>query len=502
MKKLFLICAMLASSLGLSAGLYVPAAGPVQLGDVVAGGVVRGAIMKAVIDHNPINPNAHPTLAAANAAIAVFDGQGQNFRAYQTIVTNIGQSINTQDAINAVKAFESVIMHLYDYDMYLIGGYKPGVSMFFTGVRWSWINPLAYVSPKSYFSDNDARAKQLIDELDKLAEAVKIHSGFEYARIKATVHSYRHWRRNMMLAVAAYLAADAYKHGYNDSIVNQFYQGGLENAGEMMINHIDNVGRGLALCGKGVSKCAQGVWNVGCKVGDFVLHGKKAFAKKNVQLQSEQNDKKDVQKSIIKRIPIIGKLSENMTDFEQTRFDAFDKEAQKIDEKKQPEVLTPRKEVWKSVKSAVVNAVGFEIDAREKRKEIWNGRLARMKNLWNGDSAKNPVSQPSVVVSPVVKIEKQTVHEQPKVQLTPVKAPVVTSQPQKNTSDELSKELSSREKLKNRLNVLANLVTGQDEKNLVQKQVNLIKQVKQGCVQNLKALPGKIKQHIQDSDIS
>ena len=167
MKKLFLSFMLFAASFNLfAAGMHVPAVGPVQLGDAVNGqqGVLRGAIMKAIVDNNPANPNTNPILAAANIAIAQFDGQGQHFRAYQAIMTNISQSTNTQAAIEAVKAFENVIMHLYDYDTYLVGGYKSGISIFLpTGVRWSWIKPWCYFSPKSYFSDNDARSKQVID---------------------------------------------------------------------------------------------------------------------------------------------------------------------------------------------------------------------------------------------------------------------------------------------------------------------------------------------------
>lgn len=398
---------MFLSSLGLfGAGLHVPAAGPLQLGDFVAGGVARGAIMQAVIGNNPINQNPNPTLAAANAAIAGFDGNDQNFRTYQTIVTNISQAVNSQAAIDAVKAFENVIMYLYDYDVYLIGGYKPGVSIFFTGVRLSWVNPVSYFSLKSYFSDNNARSKQLIDELDKLADAVKGHSIVEYARIKATVHSYRHWRRNVMLSIAAYLAADMCKHGYEKSIVNQYWQGGFDNAGEITINHISNVGTGLYYVGKGVSKCAQGIWNVGCKVGNFAFHGKKAFKKNNEKQEVEQKGQQERSKKIVEHQkivkqsqPIYEKISvdDKMSDFERARFDAVSESFNTIDQTddglnknfnatdQSDKALKPlsRKESWNFVKSSIAQAVAFEVDAREKRKEIWNARCARMKNIWN-----------------------------------------------------------------------------------------------------------------------
>lgn len=390
MKKLFLSFMLFAASFNLfAAGMHVPAVGPVQLGDAVNGqqGVLRGAIMKAIVDNNPANPNTNPILAAANIAIAQFDGQGQHFRAYQAIMTNISQSTNTQAAIEAVKAFENVIMHLYDYDTYLVGGYKSGISIFLpTGVRWSWIKPWCYFSPKSYFSDNDARSKQLIDELDKLADVARIHSIVEYVRIKATVQSYRNWRRNVMLSIAAYLAADACRHGYDKSIINQFYQGGLENAGEMAINHLLNFRDAAKCVGFGLYKTAHGLCKAGGKVCGVMLHGKKAFEKNNDQ--SKINDKKTNKNS----------ASSSSVSSEQVSLNVPDKKATpaqvsvgvQVDLQNQS---TQEKKESVGIFQSIGNMIAYQVHERQKRKEIWNDRLKRLKNESSSLYAATPSMQ-------------------------------------------------------------------------------------------------------------
>ena len=222
MRKFLLSCIMLISSFNLldAAAQYTPTTGPLNLSDA-ANTTTRGSIMQIVINNNPaIAGVANPTLAQANAAISIFDGQGQNFRPYQQIMTNLRQATNTTQALEALTAFETILMHMYDYRAYMVGTYKPVQSIFVTGIRWSWINPICYISPKSWLSDNDAELKQIIDELDQIADIATFHSALVGTRIKTTVSSYRNWRRNVLLGTAAYLAANMYRQGYDKSIVN------------------------------------------------------------------------------------------------------------------------------------------------------------------------------------------------------------------------------------------------------------------------------------------
>ncbi|MFA5998524.1 MAG: hypothetical protein WC747_00690 [Candidatus Babeliales bacterium] len=218
MKKLLLSSLMLTAGLNLSAmvyipvpvqntqqALYAPAAGPLVIGDRVnpqTGILERGVIMYTLF--------TNPLFAAELATITQFNGQAINNVSYQTIMDNLAKTTNTAQATATVKAFEKVIMYLYDYRAYAYGNYKPGTSIFVTGIKWSWINPLAYFDPKSYISDNNPELHQLIDELSNLSSVAKKHSVKDGIRLELTVHSYRNWRRNLIIATAACAATGLY----------------------------------------------------------------------------------------------------------------------------------------------------------------------------------------------------------------------------------------------------------------------------------------------------
>jgi hypothetical protein len=155
---------------------------------------------------------------------------------------------------------------LYDYETYAIGSYSSGTSVFFTGIRWA-----------NLFSD-DAKSNQLINELENLANVVKPHSAAMRMRLKATVHSYRHWRRNLMLSCAAYMIGDAINNGFEKSIPNEFRKGGLSNLGKITFNHAFNIYEGTKYLGKGIGAGAQMSWNWVIKpAGKFILGGTNAF---------------------------------------------------------------------------------------------------------------------------------------------------------------------------------------------------------------------------------
>ncbi|MCX5924532.1 MAG: hypothetical protein NTZ68_03860 [Candidatus Dependentiae bacterium] len=226
MKKLLLSSLMLTAGINLSAMVYIPvpvqntqsvlytpAAGPLVIGDRVnpqTGVLERGVIMYTLF--------TNPLFAAELATITAFNGVAINNVSYQAIMDNLAKTTNTAEATATVKAFEKVIMYLYDYRAYAYGNYKPGTSIFVTGIKWSWISPLAYFDPKNYTSDNNPELHQLIDELSNLSGIAKKHSAKEGVRLELTVHSYRHWRRNLVITAATYLGADMYcKGGFTGS---------------------------------------------------------------------------------------------------------------------------------------------------------------------------------------------------------------------------------------------------------------------------------------------
>ncbi|MCX5923264.1 MAG: hypothetical protein NTU89_01725 [Candidatus Dependentiae bacterium] len=200
---------------------YMPAIGCLELCDKTnfRGECTRGVIMHALMQN--------PALQAELQAVVKFDGQGPNLRSYQQIMDNLKNSTSSADALAALQAFERVIMHLYDFRAYAYGSYKPGLSIFATGIKWSWINPANYFNPKNYISDNDPELHQLLSELSNVAKVTSLHSTIEGERMSLTVYSYRNWRKNLTIACTAYLITNLCARGWNDSVLKDIKYHGL-----------------------------------------------------------------------------------------------------------------------------------------------------------------------------------------------------------------------------------------------------------------------------------
>ncbi|HSW77109.1 MAG TPA: hypothetical protein VLG50_08680 [Candidatus Saccharimonadales bacterium] len=226
MKKLLLSSLIITAGINMSAmvyvpvpavntiqALYTPANGPLILGDRINQQtriLERGTIMYTIF--------TNPLFANELATIARFDGNPiNNLSSYQQIMENLAKTTNTAQAIEVTKAFERTIMYLYDYRAYTYGNYKPWNSIAVTGIKWTWVNPLAYFNPKNYVSDNNPELTQLIDELDNLTQIVKKHSAKEGIRLELTVHSYRYWRAYAAATTVACVATAWY---YKQNILN------------------------------------------------------------------------------------------------------------------------------------------------------------------------------------------------------------------------------------------------------------------------------------------
>lgn len=289
----FFFCLTVSAGLQTAAGNYRPAAGPLNLnGTGLQGQNTHGPIMQAIRDNNPNNLNVNQVLAQANADISAFDGRGQNFSSYQQIMTNLSSTTNTAQAIAALQGIEQVIMHLYNYKVYFGASYNPVTSMFVTGIRQSWFHP-RYYGPKNWISDNDPELTQFIDELQNVANIMQRHSSAESTRLKIMIYSYRHWRATTLIAIAAYLMADAYKHGADKSIVGQFYQDGLKSTPGILCNVGSDVFAGAKNTAKGIGFVAGSGWKYFVKpVGKFMIGGSHSFSN-----QSKKNKNLDVKSS-------------------------------------------------------------------------------------------------------------------------------------------------------------------------------------------------------------
>ena len=269
--------------------LYMPAIGPLELRDTInaQGQMTRGVIMHALINN--------PDLQNELQAIVDFDGQGPNLRSYQQIVENLKNSTSSTTALAALQAIEKTIMHLYDFRVYAFGSYKPYLSIFVTGIKWSWINPIHYVRPNSYISDNDPELSQLIDELAKIAQITSIHSAIEGTRMSLTAQSYRHWRRNMTIACSTYLFANLCGHGWKDSSLKNIKDNGLESTQEVLNTTCKDLRKAaLTVCGV-TYFIGQKAYSIANPCAQVIMHGvnykekEEAAAKKATETISQEN---------------------------------------------------------------------------------------------------------------------------------------------------------------------------------------------------------------------
>tara|TARA_B100000674_G_C37809852_1_gene900573 strand:- start:663 stop:1175 length:513 start_codon:yes stop_codon:yes gene_type:complete len=79
------------------------------------------------------------------------------------------------------------------------------------GLRYTWLNPLTYIQPQYWLSDSNEELDQLINELDQLATVAMSKNPILATRMKATVHTYRHWRKYILATIIGYFAQDTYR---------------------------------------------------------------------------------------------------------------------------------------------------------------------------------------------------------------------------------------------------------------------------------------------------
>jgi len=194
---------------------YIPAQGPLILGDSLnptTRTLNRGYIMDTLINNLTFGNELVNISNFLNLSIGAPITQ-----TYQEIIQLVKQSTNTNASILVIEAFENIIMHKYNYDAYCFGNYTPGRSIFFNGIRYSWLNPLSYINPKSWLSDNNLTLDQLISELENLSQIAQSHSFTVSKRLALTAHSYRYWRQYLLYGLIAYLSIDITHKIYNES---------------------------------------------------------------------------------------------------------------------------------------------------------------------------------------------------------------------------------------------------------------------------------------------
>lgn len=262
MKKILLPLFLLTTlhthnSFGLAATTYEPVQGPLQLADIkTTAGVITqtGAITQAL---------GKSDLQQEATAIAAFAATVPIAATYQDIITAINNSPNNQLALNALRAFEKVIMYLYQKEAYIIHmKYRPCTSTILpNGLRWSWTHPTSWLNVKSWASDNNKKLEQLVDELEKLSHVAYGHDKALSLRMKTTVQAYRNWRTVIGAALISYLSWNTYQNGSSSVLAAFVQQAGQDvaDAASTIGNKVTEIGnKGLELG----TQAAQDAWNI------------------------------------------------------------------------------------------------------------------------------------------------------------------------------------------------------------------------------------------------
>jgi len=278
--KRFLLSVLLCLSINTlpaAPALHRPAQGPLPLGyNGYTSGIRGGIIMETIMS----NPDFHKEKEAIQTFLNLTVNHSLN-QSYQQIIQSIGESTHAAESIAVIEAFEKALMHKYHYDTYLVGSYRPWQSIFFTGIKYSWVNPAKWINPRAWISDQDPNLKQILEEMESLAKVANKHSIITAQRINATVQSYRHWRRNIALAIVAYLAADTCKRG-RDSSICDLGRGGLHgmlignsesNTPIILEKFADNLCSAANFTQKATVTCASIAYQITKPVINLALYG-------------------------------------------------------------------------------------------------------------------------------------------------------------------------------------------------------------------------------------
>lgn len=181
---------------------YIPTPGPLQLSSTTNPSTHTLVSYGAIIDDGLLkNPNA-----LAQVQSLTENNDLKTIKPYQDYMESLEQG---KGKIEWIYALERGIMNLVDKELYVLGSYKPYFSMFFTGIRYKWINPLSWLNIRNYISENNEIVDQLLQEFDNLTTISAKYSTSLYTRLKAISISYNNWKKPLKLAaiVGAGLAA-------------------------------------------------------------------------------------------------------------------------------------------------------------------------------------------------------------------------------------------------------------------------------------------------------
>ncbi len=224
MKKIILALSLLlcaTTSSILSMVRHAPTPGVIQLGGLPSFDP-NGTIMKTIL-HDP-------NFEEERNAIKTFLQSPTINQNYQAIVSAINNApASMPGALESLEAFERAIMNYIHSENYIFIIENKWLNVFVTGVRWSWINPKCWIQPSYWFGDNSRTLEQCMQELSIISNIAAKYSIVASTRMKATVESYLHWRRNIAILIASYFTGNIMHHGWEKSSLKMLKNGGLKN---------------------------------------------------------------------------------------------------------------------------------------------------------------------------------------------------------------------------------------------------------------------------------
>lgn len=209
-----------------AAPVYIPAPGPLTLGDSYApifpGGplvIKRGLIMQTIDEDESLIDKAilHVfTKTPVHAQLPL----------YQDIIESLKTSLNNARSIAVLEVFERAIMKRVHYEHYIYYTEGKWTNMFFTGIQkpsFDWLT-----------LSTSADISQLMHELKQLAQIAKRHSLALSLRLNNKADSYLYWKTRTLKTLGALITAGGlyyYRDNIRDNLKNalsQFY--GLTNS--------------------------------------------------------------------------------------------------------------------------------------------------------------------------------------------------------------------------------------------------------------------------------
>lgn len=193
----------------------------------VSGGFSSVFSIEKVIMNTLLND---PLFKAERKTIKSFLKSSQINNDYRVLVDAINNSTpGDNNAIKSIHAIERAIMHCLKTQNYIVSFESKWANIAALGIKWSWVNPKAWINPMSWFTENDPMVKLCMNELDRLAKVSENHSVITSLRLKAKVDSYLNWKKNIMIAISVYLAANLLSRGWKESSVKAIKNDGLSS---------------------------------------------------------------------------------------------------------------------------------------------------------------------------------------------------------------------------------------------------------------------------------